>query len=318
MLRFGFISLLLLAYVSCQHAENHSEQVELSQEELEKAKVELGKKLFFDKRLSSDNTVSCATCHIPELAFTDGQKLSGGVDGHFSLRNAPSLMNMRDFNVFMYDAHITNLEEQALVPIHDTNEMNSSFSEILIKLKDEEYYQRQSQLLFNRNFDEWVITRSLSVFQKTLASNNSKFDKYISGQTDVLNEDEIAGWKLFSQTYKCINCHQLPNFTNQQAENNGIYLDYGNDLGRFRIHHDTSDIGKFKVPSLRNIEITAPYMHDGSFKSLNDVIDHYRKGGRGHFNQHSQIVALSISQAQEEQLIAFLKCLTDTSFLKKF
>lgn len=316
---YSSILLLITVIYSCKNQEvKVDEKYDLSPIEIEKQRVELGRRLFFDTRLSSDNSISCASCHLPELAFTDGKSLSEGVNGHLSMRNAPSILNVKDFHVFMYDAHITNLEEQALVPIHDTNEMNSSFKQIINKLKNDDYYNSNAKKLFNRNFDEWVITRSLSAFEKTLVSNNSRFDQFLNGNESALNESEKAGWKLFSESFNCIKCHQLPHFTNELAENNGLYKLYDIDKGRFRIHHDSSDIGKFKVPSLRNIELTAPYMHDGSISTLDEVINHYREGGKKHFNQSPLIQPLKINESQKNQLISFLFSLTDTSYLQKF
>ncbi len=279
---------------------------------------ELGRKLFFDPRLSSDGTVSCATCHLPELAFTDGKTKSEGVAGRHSFRNAPSLLNIGDAPVFMFDAHIRSLEEQAIVPIQDSNEMNSRMGDLIQRLKNVPEYADAAKKIYHRSFDPWVLTRSLAAFERTLSSKNSAFDAYLKGEEHAdWNSEAENGWKLF-QKLRCIECHQLPNLTNYEARNNGLYDDYGDDQGRFRIHGDSSEIGAFKVPSLRNVALTAPYMHDGSLKSLEAVIDHYRKGGSMHPNKASIINKNVISTEDEKFLIQFLYSLTDTSYMVNF
>lgn len=281
-------------------------------------KIELGRKLFFDKRLSSDGTISCATCHVPAYAFTDREALSKGVEGRLTQRNSPSLLNAGYLPSVMYDAHLKTLELQVIVPIQEHVEMDMNMIDLLNKLKNIEEYKVGAKKIFNRDFDAFVLTRSISAFERSLISQNSRFDKFMAGNKKALSRDEVAGWKLFSEELYCTKCHPAPNFTTYLPENNGLYLDYGLDLGRFRIFNDSNDIGKFKVPSLRNIELTFPYMHDGSMKSLESVFMHYGKGGQNHPNKNKIIQKFNLNAYQIKQLKEFLFTLTDTSYMSQF
>lgn len=282
-----------------------------------KEKIELGRKLFFDKRLSVDGTVSCASCHLPELAFTDGQALSKGIFGKRSFRNSPSLLNAGYLETVMFDAHIASLEEQVLVPLTDTVEMGANVKEVVHYLQSIPGYQKAAQDIYQRDFDIWVLTRSIAAFERSLISDNSKYDQWKRGEV-TFSPEEQRGHDLFFNELYCTKCHPAPHFTNYQAENNGLYLDYGEDMGRFRIHFDSLDIGSFKVPSLRNIELTAPYMHDGSISTLKGVFYHYASGGKGNNLQDSSIQPFDLTRQKINDLTSFLQTLTDTSYMKKF
>lgn len=317
------IFLLLFLFVKCKTNGNtinvSSEFLSPVQLENDLEKVELGRKLFFDKRLSLDNTVSCATCHVPEFAFTDRKRLSVGIYDSLTMRNSPSLLNSVFLKTVMYDAHLTSLEMQVIVPIQEHNEMGMKMQDLIKRLSTIEEYREAAKKLYNRDFDPFVLTRSISAFERSLISDNSRFDQYYSGKNKkAINKDELAGWKLFSEKLYCTQCHAAPNFTNFVAENNGLYSEYGLDKGRFRIFNDSSDIGKFKVPSLRNIELTYPYMHDGSLSSLDQVIDHYSRGGQNHKLQNKAIKPFVLSSKERMQLKKFLFSLTDTSYMKNF
>lgn len=282
-----------------------------------KAKIELGRKLFFDKRLSGDNTISCVSCHSPKLAFTDGKKFSNGVEGRLGFRNAPTLLNLVDATSFMFDAEIKTLEEQAIVPIQDHAEMDISMGDLIKKLRSISEYNKRSKEIFNKEFDASVLTRSLAAFQKSLVSRNSLFDKFLAtGDSSLLNESQLEGWSKFNE-FNCIKCHQLPNLTDYQPYNIGLYLDYGEDKGRFRVTHDSTDMGKFKTPTLRNIELTAPYFHDGSAESLSDVIQSHTRNFKPHPNKDKRILNIIMSPETETDLIEFLKITTDTDSLFK-
>ncbi len=280
--------------------------------------VSLGRALFFDTRLSRNNSIACASCHIPSLAFTDGKTVSEGVDGRKTERNSPSILNSAYLKTVMFDAHLPTLEQQVIVPIQEHNEMDMNMIDCISRLRAIPKYQNAAIKLFDRNFDAFVLTRSIAAFERTLISDNSRFDQYYFNKRNSLNESELRGWKLFSEKLNCTSCHPAPHFTTFLAENNGIFADYGKDKGRFRIHNDSSDIGKFKVPSLRNIELTAPYMHDGSFPNLKSVIEHYSKGGAGHWNQNIEISDFQINDEEQNDLIEFLHSLTDTSYMQDF
>jgi cytochrome c peroxidase len=281
-------------------------------------KVALGKKLFFDKRLSLDGTVSCASCHDPYKAFTDQLITSVGIKGQRTERNAPSILNSGFLKTVMFDAHLKTLELQVIVPLQEPTEMGHNMKKLIPQLRAIPEYQEAAQKIFQRDFDAFVLTRAIGAFERSLVSMNSRFDQYQAGNKKALSKDEQAGWKLFSEKLYCIQCHPTPYFTTFEAANNGLYLDFGKDKGRFRINLDSADIGKFKIPSLRNVELTFPYMHDGSIENLENVIAHYSQGGKKHPLQSSTIVPFELSIKEQKQLISFLKSLTDTSYLKRF
>jgi cytochrome c peroxidase len=282
-------------------------------------KIALGRRLFFDKRLSRDGSISCATCHSPEFAFTDRKRFSEGVGGGLTERNAPSLLNSAFLKTVMFDAHLASLEMQVIVPIQEHIEMDMKMGDLIDRLSKDEYYMEAAWRIYKRKFDPYVLTRSIAAFERSLLSLDSRFDRYLYGKDkNALTEQEKRGWKIFSDQLYCTKCHPAPYFTTFDPACNGLYSDYGNDQGRFRIHHDTADIGLFKIPSLRNIELTYPYMHDGSIKDLNEVIVHYASGGRAHFNKSPFIRPFDISQEDKKDLIAFLRSLTDTSYMKVF
>lgn len=278
-------------------------------------KVELGRKLFFDKRLSINGTIACATCHIPEYAFTDRLSTSTGIEGRKTERNSPSILNSAFLKTVMFDAHLPSLEMQVIVPIQEHTEMGNNMKELIQKLRAIPEYQAAAKMIFNRDFDAFVLTRSISAFERTLISLNSRFDQYLKGNRSILTTDEKAGWQLFSEKLYCTKCHPSPYFTTFEAANNGLYKEFGNDKGRFRIFLDSNDIGKFKIPSLRNIELTFPYMHDGSMKSVDEVISHYKQGGQMHKLQSPIIQPFELTEKEQEQLKAFLFSLTDTSYI---
>jgi cytochrome c peroxidase len=279
-------------------------------------KIELGKLLFFDKRLSRDESISCASCHIPNRAFASNEKVAIGIDGRKNLRNTPTILNLANHKAFMFDGVISTLEMQALVPIQDHNEMDIPMNELIIRLTQDKRYEKFSRDLFRRSIDPTVITKSLAAYVRSLTSLNSRFDQfYYSGKTDVLTPDEKAGWNIFSAKLNCITCHALPNFTTGENTNNGLYEVYSIDPGRLRATNLPSDEGSFKIPSLRNIELTYPYMHDGSLPDLEDVILHYSKGGKSNSHKNPLVKPFNLSDKEVRQLIAFFKSLTDTSYI---
>lgn len=287
-------------------------------EEIDTVEAErlLGQLLFHERRLSKDNTVSCASCHVKELAFTDGLAKSEGIEGRTAFRNSPTLFNMKDQTIFMFEGVIPTLEMQALSPIQDHNEMGSSIAEILGKLKEDKVYKQQCFKAYGRELDAKAITESLAAFQRTLVSVTSRYDLFTqNNQRYPLTKDEIAGYKLFSQKFNCISCHSDPHFTNGKTESNGIHL-AEEDWGRYRATGKIEDKGKFKVPSLRNIAITHPYMHDGRFESLEEVLQFYAGEKEAHGNE--LVKSYSISKKEQEQIITFLKTLTDTSLIREF
>ncbi len=319
-LYFIFCTVICASFLMCKTLPNLNTLVEVpypDDNHMDSAKIALGKALFFDTRLSKDNTINCASCHKPGLAFTDGQKTSTGINGQKTERNSPSLLNAAFLPTVMFDAHLKTLELQVLVPLQESSEMGHNMRKLTPLLRKDSVYQRAAQDIYGRDFDAWVLTRSIAAFERSLISMSSPYDHFIKGDSSALSKKEQAGYKLFSEKLYCTECHAPPYFTNHEARNNGLYLDYGSDKGRFRINQDSSDIGYFKVPSLRNIEYTGPYMHDGSFGSIEEVIDHYAGGGAGHRLQDPIIQPFTLSKNERDALISFLYALTDLSFAER-
>lgn len=312
--KFFFFLFWVVAFIAATNSCTTTPEVE---EEIDQAEEErlLGQLLFHERRLSADNTISCVTCHLPHLAFTDGVPKSAGIYGRTAFRNSPTLFNVKDQSVFMFEGVIESLEMQALSPIHDHNEMGSTIEEILSKLKEDKVYKKQCHKAYGRDLDAKAITRSLAAFQRTFISNVSAYDLYLKDSKQYpLNEDELQGMELFTNKFNCISCHSKPHFTNGKTESNGIHLTE-DDWGRYRATGKKEDKGKFKVPSLRNIAITHPYMHDGRFETLEEVLKFYAEKKEYHA---SEIVKdYTISTGEQQQIIAFLQTLTDTSLVSK-
>jgi cytochrome c peroxidase len=205
---------------------------------------------------------------------------------------------------------------QVLVPIQEHNEFNNNILDIAKRLSSNQKLQDLSYLAYNRPLDFYVIPRALATFERSLISGNSKYDQYKKGTLSLSDEEQKGMNLFFSDRTNCSDCHSGFNFTNYQFENNGLYETY-NDPGRKRLTGLDSDLAKFKVPSLRNIEVTAPYMYDGSLPDLEAVLNHYNSGGKQHSNKSEKIQNLQLNQEEKKQIIAFLKTLTDVSFLNK-
>ncbi|MCF8201502.1 MAG: cytochrome-c peroxidase [Crocinitomicaceae bacterium] len=325
MLRFLSIALLLICgfvALRCGQTQDLNATVLVpapSDNPQNAEKIALGRKLFFDKRLSLDGSISCASCHDPQKAFSDQRSKSIGINGQLSERNAPSILNAAFLKTAMFDAHLATLELQAIVPIQEPVEMGHNMKILIKQLRQIPEYQAAAQAIFGRDFDAWVLTRSLAAFERSLLSMNAPFDQYMAGDKKAMSKDQLAGWRIFSDELYCTKCHPAPYFTTYEAANNGLYTSYEGktDQGRFRIHHDSSDIGKFKIPSLRNLPLTYPYMHDGSINSMEAALEHYQKGGAGHPLQDPRILSFELSTKEKAQLLAFFNALVDTSYLRR-
>jgi cytochrome c peroxidase len=276
----------------------------------------LGKKLFYDPILSVDSTVSCGTCHQQWAAFSNlDHKLSHGINDLEGTRNSPPLFNLAWHSNFFWDGGSSHIEMQPIGPITNPVEMNETLPNALIKLQRSSYYPAMFKKAFGSDsITTQSMTRALAQFMSSLISANSKYDKVKAG-TATFTVDEQNGYMLFKS--KCESCHKEPLMTDLTYRNNGLDLHFAADPGRARITLQPSDSGKFKVPSLRNIAVSYPYMHDGRLNSLSKVIDHYRSG----IVQSSTIDPLlssgnmSITDAEKQQLILFLNTLTDPTFL---
>lgn len=272
-------------------------------------RIELGKRLFYDPILSIDSTISCASCHKQEFAFADNQAITAGVEDRLGFRNSMSLTNVAYHDFFLREGGVPSLEMQVLAPIQDHNEMSFNINKVAERLNNDSSYIKASMMAYDRVPDYYVITRAIAAFERTLISGNSKYDH------DLLNTSEKRGEALFfSEELACASCHGTFLFTNQGIENNGLYQDY-TDPGRYRLTNLPEDIGRFKVPTLRNIAETSPYMHDGSLSDLSSVIDHYASGGKDHPNKNPLISGFDISNSEKVDLINFLKSLSDQQFL---
>ncbi len=283
--------------------------------ELTAARWALGKKLFYDSVLSRDSSISCASCHNAAHAFSDTVTFSPGVDGLPGTRNAPTLANIAYHPYYTREGGVPTLEMQILVPIQEHNEFDFNILLIAERLARDTAYARMAREAYDRTPDAFVITRSIACFERTLISGESRFDQFASqGKTTALNAAEKRGMDLFlSDKTNCAQCHKGFNFTNYTFENNGLYTDYP-DPGRFRLTELESDRARFKVPTLRNVALTAPYMHDGSLLTLESVVDHYNSGGQPHPNKSILIHPLGLTASEKADLVAFLRSLTDEQF----
>ncbi|MEZ4825923.1 MAG: cytochrome c peroxidase [Bacteroidia bacterium] len=280
------------------------------------ARVELGKMLFYDPVLSVDSSFSCATCHQAASGFADHLPISTGIQGRLGMRNSPTLTNVAYHPYFFAEGGSPSLELQVLGPIENHDEMGFNAAELAKRLKDDPVYTPLAQKAYGRDMDLYVLVRAIASFERTLISGNSPYDQYtFQKKPEALSESQKRGMTLFfSEKTGCTHCHSGFNFTSYNFENNGIYAEY-EDPGRYRITLDPPDFGKFKVPTLRNISLTAPYMHDGSLKTLEEVISHYNTGGKNHPNQSNFVKPLGLSEEEKHDMIQFLQALTDTAFV---
>lgn len=289
---------------------------DFSQNPLNPQKVELGRLLFYDPILSADSTISCASCHSPYNAFahTD-HDLSHGIQDKVGMRNAPALFNLAWQSVFMWDGAISHLDKQALAPISDEKEMGSSIQMVLLKLNSSPFYQK----MFKRSFHQGEIKtehilQSLAQFQLTLVSANSRYDQMRMGKVQFSGQEQ-NGYSLFQK--HCHSCHTEPLFTNGGYASNGLSIDSSiMDAGKGRITLLKKDSFQFKIPSLRNLSYSYPYMHDGRFKSLSKVIQHYqseKKETSGLPENLKNGIALNTNEKRD--LIAFLLTLDDKEFI---
>jgi cytochrome c peroxidase len=285
------------------------------------SKVALGKKLFYEGKLSRNNTISCGFCHIQEFAFTHhGHGISHGIDDRRGLRNAPPLQNLAFLNRFMWDGVIHDLNQQPISPITAHEEMDGNFPDIIQKLNQDPNYRNLFKSAFgDPGIDAERILVSLGQFMATMISAQSKFDQYKKGEI-ALSETENSGRILFEQ--KCSACHSGALQTDESFRNTGlIYNAELADVGRYRVTMDSADFMKFRVPSLRNIAVTGPYMHDGRFLSLEAVLNNYHSGVVDNprldpLLKQNGIIGIPLSEVEKQNIIAFLQTLTDQNFLE--
>lgn len=283
---------------------------------------ELGRKLFYDGRLSSDGTISCGFCHEQQHAFTHhGHTVSQGINGKTGTRNSPAIQNLGFQNTFMFDGATDHLNLQPIIPITSEIEMNGNFSQIVSMMNNDNEYKRLFGLAFpNKPINTENMLKAMGQFMVMVTSSNSRFDQFRRKEVGgVLTQEEQEGYQIFNQ--KCATCHATDLFTDNSFRNNGLAVNpLINDVGRYRVSLIEADKYKFKVPSLRNIEKTKPYMHDGRFLTLEAVLDHYSSGVvnsatlDASFKNNGNL-GIPLSTLEKSKLIAFLKTLTDNQYL---
>jgi cytochrome c peroxidase len=286
-------------------------------------KEQLGEKLFFDKILSSDQTISCASCHIPQFAFADTLPFSKGVNGKITARNTPSVMNMAARDLYFYDGRAASLEAQVVFPVEHPNEMNLPFHQAVERINHSKEYRKLFFQLYKKNPDSISIVDAIARFEKTLETDHTPNDRWMNDQADAMTASQLRGRELFtSDKTKCFECHFTPDFTSDEFKNIGLFNGKElNDSGRYTITKNPNDIGKFKIPGLRNVAVTAPYMHDGRFKTLREVIDYYDNPSLFIKNSigRDSILPEKIGLTEQEKidLASYLIALTDDQFSAK-
>ena len=279
---------------------------------LTKEKVALGRRLFFEPRLSKDGTVACATCHDPAHGFASGSPRAVGIRGQVGRRNAPSLQNRAFGRVQFWDGRVSTLEEQALKPIEDPLEMDHSVAAAVAFLKKDESYSTQFAKAFPDGVSPANIGKAIAAFERTLLHGDSVYDAFIANDVAQMSPAAKYGLWLFESKSQCWRCHNGTNFSDEQFHNTGI--SWGKeplDLGRYEITKKAGDEGKFKTPTLRGLVHTAPYMHDGSMATLEEVVRYYNKGGNPNPQLDPALRPLELGEEEVQALVAFLKALSE-------
>ena len=281
-------------------------------------KAYLGRLLYFDTRLSADGTVACATCHKPDLAFTDGLAVSTGIRGQKGTRSSPTVLNRAYSLAQFWDGRSSTLEEQVLGPMANPIEMGNTHMAVVKTLRSVTGYRA----LFARVFGSEDITiervaKAIATFERTIQSGNAPYDRYKAGNPNAMTAQQIHGMNIFFNKAKCDQCHEGINFTSNSYANLGVGLDKPKpDLGRYIVTKDPKDWGAFKTPTLREIEHTAPYMHDGSLKTLSEVVDFYDKGGNPNKNLDEKMKKVNLTAVEKRDLVEFLKALSGEGWQK--
>jgi len=279
---------------------------------LTEEKVALGRRLFFDPILSRDYTLSCGSCHDPRRAFTDGLAVAVGIESRQGTRNSPALLNRAWGKAQFWDGRAASLEEQALQPIENPNEFNMTLEEILARLQNHHQYPEWFRAVFRREVNSEDLGRAIASYLRTILTGNAPMDHYLNGDRQALSEQARAGLRLFRGRANCTACHLGPTFTDEQFHNTGVAWRDGvfSDSGRYTITGRDEDLGAFKTPTLREIARTAPYMHDGSIATLEDVVEFYDRGGNKNPYLDGDIRTLNLTDQDKNALLSFLKALS--------
>ena len=279
---------------------------------LTKEKIELGRAIFFDKRMSKDNTIACASCHMAKKGFADGMPVSTGIKGQKGGRSAPVSFNRVYSKAQFWDGRAATLEDQSIGPFANPIEHGfANHDEMVAKMKKMPGYRKLFQEVFGGEITIQDVGRAVASFQRTVLSGNSAVDKYdIGGDQNALSDPAKRGLELFRGKARCTRCHSGFNFTDEKFHNLGIGWDDNKvDLGRYMETKNPEDIGAFKTPTLREISRTAPYMHDGRFKTLEEVVKFYNQGGVKNPHQDNTIIPLEMTDDEQQDLVAMLKSL---------
>jgi len=273
------------------------------------AAASLGERLFFDPILSVDSSISCGSCHKPELGFATNDRVTPGVGGVLGKRNSPSLLNVGFQPYFMREGGVPSLEMQVLVPLGDATEMAHNVVDAVRRLNRNTGYRNEFLTVYGDTASAFLLVRALANFERTLVDFDAPFDHFIQGDATALSNEAIKGGKLFYGKAACVQCHSGVLLTDFGFANNGTAIVDSTDYGRELLTNESGDRYVFKVPSLRRVQITAPYMHDGSVSTLADVVEQYNTGGANHSYTDSRIEPLGLSGSEKAQLVAFLEAL---------
>ena len=311
-MKFAFVTILLIIAITIWGFSNTEHLY---------SKASLGKLLFNEKILSKDSSVSCSSCHNPNLGFADTLPFSVGVRGKLTKRNTPSVLNMKNRPYYFWDGRSSSLEEQSLMPIQNPDEMGLPIKEAVYRLNQSSFYKKQFQLVFNSDPNQMNLAAAIAAFESTLETSDRKFDDWANNKTRLSASEERGRQVFLSNKAKCFECHFQIDFTNDDFKNIGLFNGNNfNDSGRFLITRDKDDLGKFKTPGLRNIGITSPYMHNGIFKTLEEVVDYYNDVQKVVPDTKNLDPSLSkpigLTNQQKKDLVAFLKTLTDKRYAK--
>jgi cytochrome c peroxidase len=281
-------------------------------------KVRLGRRLFFDPILSTDGAISCSTCHQPEHGFTTPARFGVGVHGRATTRNPPSLFNRVYGKAFFWDGREPTLEDQALRPIEDRNEMGGNLEAAIKRIQANPQYKKDFAAAFPDGVTPRNLASAIAIFERTLLLGESRVDRFRAGEIKALDDREVHGLWLYESKGQCWQCHSGRNFSDESFHNTGVR--WGQepiDLGRYAVTKKESDRGRFKTPTLRGLVQTAPYMHDGSMATLEEVLDYYNRGGQKNPNLDPVMKPLGLSKEEAADLVAFLKALSDVPLKSK-
>lgn len=287
-----------------------------------KTKAGLGKKLFSEKILSKDSSVSCASCHIPAYAFADTVAFSVGIAGKLTRRNTPSVLNMKNRPYYFWDGRAATLAGQSLLPIQNPDEMDLPVEEAIKRLNQSPEYKNLFQKIFKQKPSAKNLAAAFAAYEQTLETVDSKFDDWSNNLKDLTIAEERGRELFVGDKAKCFDCHRMEDFTTDEFKNIGLYNEKElNDAGLYNLTKKESDKGKFKTPGLRNIAVTAPYMHNGMLKTLEEVVDYYNDPSKlvsNYINIDDALKKpLGLTDNEKKDLVSFLKTLTDKKYIRK-